>query len=283
MRPRISTVPKFIARGSRSGSSAMAECLAACLALLAAVAPLLITLPASADPVVFIQPFCLEIETGEIRNVHLSVTDTGDPISCFYAVIAFDPAVIDIRDVREGNLYANSPHPTFPIFEQTYPDSFEVGNCVLGSGTFVLGPGALAEIEIEGLMDGMEPLRIGFVDVRDIDRESYPNLVVEDCATTAIVPSPGPAYGARLIAWPNPAILGHAVGISVAGTAPGGPLRVYDIGGRICREMGGPNAGGGPVLRWDGRDAEGHLLSPGLYLLRGGKHGELTTKLLLVR
>jgi len=235
---------------------------------------------AGADPMVYLRPLCLEILAGQTLTVHLSAGDTGDQISCFYAVISYDPARIAILNVTEGNLFTGSPEPTFPGWQFTAPDSFEVFNCVLGSGTFVLPPGDLADIEVQGLVSGPAPMTIGFIDIRNVNRLPYPNITVFNCGMSGVPPGAAAAPAVPEIrVTPNPAP-GRAR-IALLGAVPPGPISIYDVGGRLCRTF--EAAGGGSVLEWDGRDASGRPAAPGLYVLRGGEDGKLRTKLLLVR
>ena len=235
---------------------------------------------AGADPMVYLRPLCLDILAGQTVTVHLSVGATGDQISCFYAVISYDPARIAILNVTEGNLFTGSPEPTFPGWQFTAPDSFEVYNCVLGSGTFVMPPGDLADITVQGLVSGPAPMTIGFIDIRNVARLPYPNITVLNCGMTGVPEEiEAPAVVPELRVTPNPAP-GFAR-IAVLGTVPPGPVAIYDVAGRLCRAL--EAAGSGSVLEWDGRDASGRLAAPGLYVLRGGRDGELRTKLLLVR
>lgn len=235
--------------------------------------------PASADPIVYLRPLCLEIQAGQVLTVHLSVA-TGDQISCFYAVMSYDPARIAILSVTEGNLYTSSPEPTFPGWRFTAPDSFEAYNCVLGAGTFVLGPGDLADIQVQGLVAGPAPMTIGFIDIRNVQRLPYPNVTVFNCGAAGVPTEiEAPPVVPEIRVMPNPAP--SFARITLLGAVPPGSVSIYDVSGRLCRTLAA--AGGGSVLEWDGRDASGRLAAPGLYVLRGGRDGELRTKLLLVR
>ena len=62
-------------------------------------------------------------------------------------------------------------------------------------------------------------------------------------------------------------------------------VRVYDVAGRLARELyQGPLAGGTHHFRWDGRDAAGRQLAAGVYFLRAqGPAFEAAEKLVLVR
>ncbi|OGF13449.1 MAG: hypothetical protein A2W00_00715 [Candidatus Eisenbacteria bacterium RBG_16_71_46] len=76
-------------------------------------------------------------------------------------------------------------------------------------------------------------------------------------------PPIGSAGGPRLVAWPNP----FRSGVELRASEPrAGPLdvRVWDISGRLVRRLSG-NTGS---VRWDGLDAAGRPVPPGLYFVR---------------
>ncbi|MBI2505716.1 MAG: gliding motility-associated C-terminal domain-containing protein, partial [Candidatus Latescibacteria bacterium] len=59
----------------------------------------------------------------------------------------------------------------------------------------------------------------------------------------------------------------------------GGEARVgvYDLSGRLLRELGQPQGREVKVFQWDGRDQEGGLVAPGIYLCHidvGAEAGE---------
>jgi len=67
------------------------------------------------------------------------------------------------------------------------------------------------------------------------------------------------------LAGANPARNGVALAYRLDGKGPA-QLRVYDLAGRLVRSFAVRGSSG--VLRWDGRDAQGALSAPGVYLVR---------------
>ena len=87
------------------------------------------------------------------------------------------------------------------------------------------------------------------------------------------VSAPGVAPGApRLQAWPNPT----ASGVTFRATSPGAAsvrLEVFDVRGRRVHRLHATPCARGCEGHWDGRDAEGHPVPGGLYLVRlTGQH-----------
>jgi len=89
----------------------------------------------------------------------------------------------------------------------------------------------------------------------------------------------GNAFGLRSVG-ENPFRGGVALAYRLEGSGPG-RLRVYDLAGRQEKSYAVTGSG---LLRWDGRDASGHLVPGGFYFFRleQGPHS-VTCKALLVR
>jgi hypothetical protein len=112
--------------------------------------------------------------------------------------------------------------------------------------------------------------------------------------------SVSPAFGAaaRLTVVPNPsrgdgALLRLEIGGGVdaaspgGGEAPGAVFSLFDVSGRLVRTLRPEIAGAASAsARWDGRDARGRTLPPGVYLLRAGdgsRGGSATARVTIVR
>jgi hypothetical protein len=75
-----------------------------------------------------------------------------------------------------------------------------------------------------------------------------------------------------LRAWPNPAA--NEVRLALADpSAVTAAIEIYDAGGRLVRRLAGGANGAG--VQWDGRDAGGTLLAPGLYYARARVGGQI--------
>jgi subtilisin family serine protease len=97
--------------------------------------------------------------------------------------------------------------------------------------------------------------RFGFTVIGPVERAPALGVPPRDAGATA------PA----LIAWPNPFTEGVRFAVPGAHAADA-HVTVSDLAGRIVVRLAGARAGGEVV--WDGRDARGMPVSPGLYLAR---------------
>lgn len=98
------------------------------------------------------------------------------------------------------------------------------------------------------------------------------------------VPRAAPA-GALFWSWPSPARAGEGVTFALRPAAPGiVTVRLYDAGGRRVCALDGAVAAGPVELRWNGRDAAGRAVAPGLYFARAeAAHRSATARIVVVR
>ncbi len=92
-------------------------------------------------------------------------------------------------------------------------------------------------------------------------------FVIRDTSLGIQEPSPVPRpRTTRLGVWPNP----FCGSLTIAGGGQNGlPLSIYDIHGRLVAELASAQSGGGRLIAvWDGRDATGRKLPPGVYCIR---------------
>ena len=81
-------------------------------------------------------------------------------------------------------------------------------------------------------------------------------------------PSPAARSGLSLAAWPNPVRGAMALSWSLP-AAGAARLALYDVSGRRVALLHEGAAGSGAhVTRWNGRDADGRVSPPGIYLAR---------------
>jgi hypothetical protein len=102
-------------------------------------------------------------------------------------------------------------------------------------------------------------------------------------ATTGIDVAAGVA-GASLLLSPSPNPFARSTDIHYTLPQAGRVrLAAYDVAGRQVAVLSdGAQEGGRHALRWDGRDADGHALPAGVYLLRLETAGRVTSQKLVI-
>jgi hypothetical protein len=248
--------------------------------------------PVAADPTVSIAPPSLLIDPGEGATLQVRVDDSGDPISCFIVQIHFDPAVFAVTDVHEGALYDQSGLPTYPDWQLVAPDTLQMANCVLGSGTFVLGPGELVAFDIEGVAPGESPVELAFAQVRDVDRIPYGMTQTEDGEVVVWDPTgigdPSRSAGVarcRLSVTPNPIMGWASIAIERADRTFGSTesqvlVDVYDVSGRRCATV--PLVPGDARAVWDARAGNGQRLPAGIYFMSVRDDPQTAVRVLII-
>lgn len=95
------------------------------------------------------------------------------------------------------------------------------------------------------------------------------SLLVLTPAELVDAPAPGVASSLEMSTpWPNPAAGEMTLRFSLP-TAGEARMSVHDLAGReVARLAQGAHAAGAHRVRWDGRDASGRMLAPGVYLAR---------------
>ena len=88
---------------------------------------------------------------------------------------------------------------------------------------------------------------------------------------TTSVASAGPR--ARLRCEPNP--FRDAISFRVDAVAAPARLTIYDMSGRLVRDLTPQGAAGGGSIRWDGRDAAGRRVASGVYVVRFASGGQV--------
>jgi hypothetical protein len=99
------------------------------------------------------------------------------------------------------------------------------------------------------------------------------------------VEGPGPAGGAGVTAWNSPNPFSGTTRIVFSAPPAGGDVRVeiYDIRGRLVRSLGIEGALGAEAYAvWDGKDASGRPVSPGVYFYGLGRGTSVFKKMVMV-
>lgn len=85
-----------------------------------------------------------------------------------------------------------------------------------------------------------------------------------------VAPPPEPLPALEVRVYPNPALLtGAGLFLRLAGNAATYAGTIHDVGGRLLRRFAAADGG----IVWDGRDASGDLVRPGIYFVRVASGG----------
>lgn len=273
-------------RGGARAIPARITTLALTAALVAALAA-----PARAQSVdVAVEPAVKTVAPGDTVYVELDVTRAGLPFDGFDAVIAYDPAALAFLPtspltLQEGAYMKGACGSTFHHFTAA-GDSLAISEVLLCGGATLTGPGQLYTLRFRALTTP-QPTWIRVRSVQFYDAGVYVNPDSAHDAVVAIgvtLATPPARVAPALRARPNPARGATAIEVS---TAVGGEqqLDVLDPAGRLVRRLErGAFAPGTRRVEWNGADARGVPVGPGIYLVRLGAGGAVThTRIAVLR
>jgi hypothetical protein len=235
----------------------------------------LLPLPAHADGVtVALLPDSGYVSPGSEFTLELWLTEPGDSINAYEAVIEYDPAVLTFLQtsplsLQEGAYMKTPCGNTYPNFTSA-GGSLTIVQSLLCNLLSLPGPGQLYKLRFRASttpqwtwvrIQSLQFYKGGF----------YVNPAHPSDAAVAIgvpvgVHGPGPApMETRVKVAPNPC---RAAAMIVVETAAEGEQHVVvcDVLGRAVRHLDqGRIAPGTRRISWDGRDDAGVRLAPGIY------------------
>jgi len=134
-----------------------------------------------------------------------------------------------------------------------------VDAAVLGAGRGIAGDGTLATVRFRALAGGDPKVAMAKVDARDVANHHV---------ALGSVASATPVATALAAPAPNPFARSTTLSFSLTKDGPA-ELAIYSVDGRkVASLAGGPHAAGVYRPTWDGRDASGQSVRPGLYFVR---------------
>jgi hypothetical protein len=208
-----------------------------------------------------------------------------DSLRGFQVYLDYDNTALEFDSAMVGDLLGGEspPHPLWWYVHEESPTRVRIEGVILGPGLFVNGPGELVKLEFAALIDsGETPIVFHEWHLWDVDAQEFLPVHADDGLVIIMTwaqgtgdeaPRSSGAAASRLLP------LGGNPGPTAAfrwegAPALGGKAAVYDISGRIVREVAPRWTGdGGFELLWDGRDAAGMLAPCGVYWLRAGTTG----------
>jgi hypothetical protein len=217
-----------------------------------------------------------------------TATPLPDPIGVFVEDIAFDTADKQIYAVRTITCCQGGAGQLTRIDRDTGIGTY-VGNTVSSRG---LGYDPLTGMLVgrdygPGLyhIDPATAAADSFASVAGSSLGGWEGVaVVTAPAGVTAVPSSAPLVPWALSVHPNPTLGQAAVSFALPERAQV-EIAVYDLAGRlVSRLVSEPMDAGPHSLGWDGRDAQGHKVADGMYLLRARAGGRTAGgKIMVVR
>ncbi len=246
-----------------------------------------------AAPVVSIEPAVTIVDPNDLFELAVRIDAGVDTISNFQVIFDYDVSVIEFQEAIEGSLYTLSGNQTWFYFSESPPGTVEVFDVIFPAMSFVLPPGELTRLRFRAVADGVTEIRIFSIDVQDILRNSLTDVSTRNGTVCVGDASTGVGRGERDgrrweigYPFPNPSRNETRVRLIPPPAGHRSPIRVgmYDVAGRLVRELLPVPALSPGELIWDGRDGRGAPVAAGVYFFRLDTEIEsVTRKVILVR
>jgi len=250
------------------------------LALLTLAMSLLLGAPAAAQGIhVGIVPDGMTVAPGAAFDLEIQVLQAGSQFNGFDATIDYDPAALTFQQaspvgLQQGCLMTGACSAacgnTFHRFTAA-ADSQSITDILLCNQVLLTGPGQIYKLHFIA-SNTPQVTHVTFRSATFYNAGLYVNPVVTFDAAIGIgvtldVGDREGVHGLQLSAQPNPA---HgSVVFAVGADTPGlQTLEVHDVAGRlVLRLESGWRTSGTRRLTWNGTDAGGSRVAPGVYLV----------------
>gem|GEM_PF-6650948 len=211
------------------------------------------------------------LSPGEEFEVKLVVKSGATLVKGMDMTIEFDPAVLEVVGVVEGNLFTSQETPVF-FRSMDEEGRVEVVAAVLGTGVTLDEPGELALLTFRCVDGGETELRFSGVDLRGSDNSRL------ECAAQGIrVRTIGrmlPRAYALHQNYPNPFARETDIRYQIPQTARVS-VKIYDTAGKLVRTLVDEVAESGYyVVHWDRRNENEVSAPAGVYFYRLTARGE---------
>jgi hypothetical protein len=229
--------------------------------------------PAGADGVaVALTPGTIQVEPGAEFDLDVTVPWAGASFNGFEMIVGWDPDALTPVARAEGTLMTAACATRFHYL-RSGADADTIADALLCAGVSVTGPGQIYRLRFRASLTPQLTAVLFRSGPQFYDAGLYVPLAQTGQAAVGIGMTPlaaePPAAPARLqlrIA-PNPARGGTVFAV---GSDRAGPwrLRVTDTRGRLVRRLDAPaDTPGVRSVPWDGCDAGGRPVPPGIYLV----------------
>jgi len=253
--------------------------------LLALLTILLGAAPAHAGVSAALTPANQTVAPGSDFDLFLDVTEAGSPFNGYDVVVSYDPAVLTFlplspTTLQQGCLMTGacsaSCGNTFHVFSAA-GDSLKVNNVLLCNQTALTGPGNLYRLRFHA-SDTPQATQVSIRHLRFVNAGLFVNPVTTaDCVVgigvaVGVADVPSASGGVRVE--PNPA-RGRVAFVADAAGGEITQVEVLDLLGRRVRQLSGAAATATGAWQWDGTNASGARVPPGVYLARVHRSGRV--------
>ena len=231
-------------------------------------------------PVLSIWPESLVVccNPGDRASFDIILEDAYD-LGAFQAALIYDPSVIHIEEIQLGDLLAGTGRAVYPLgpkVDNTSGDA-RFGAWSLGEDEGAAGGGTLATVTVS-IKTCEAATAVTLSGVKLTDSAGWPATLGETSgavvqthcggAGLADPETPLPTAYALYPARPNPAGASTIIGFAIPASAGSVPVEVviYSVEGRVVKRLESASYPPGyHHIEWDGRDAKGAQVSPGVY------------------
>ena len=231
--------------------------------------------PALGVPTLSIEPESTSVETDEFFELQVMVNADVDTFSNFQIIFQFDPAIIELDTVFEGDLYVQAGIQNIFTVEEESLGTWEVFEVIFPFSSFLMAPGEVSRLRFHSLADGTTGIDFLSASVMDIDRVEILPLDVVD-GFVQVGAEVGVEDGEGLAPqWlmsppsPNPSRGDTRVRLVRPPSTPDGAfdLSVYDTRGRVVKRLTDQSDSMVSDFVWDGRNGFGAEVPSGVYFM----------------
>jgi flagellar hook capping protein FlgD len=226
---------------------------------------------------VALTPAAQLVDPGSVFEISITIPDSGLAFNGFDAVIGYDPAALTFlplspTSLQQGELMTGACATTFHLFEAG-AGTDTITDVLLCNGVSVTGPGRIYRLRFKAsntpqvteihFLPGLQFYNDGLyvTPVTSADAQIGIGMGLVDVGAT-----PGRRLELRIAPNPSP---GGGTSFTIESDRAGVQrLAAFDLRGRLVRHFDDTTTTAGVrLVHWDGRDDNGHLLPPGVYLV----------------
>lgn len=159
------------------------------------------TRPATASPIIRIQPSSSTVTTGSFFDVFVEISPVTD-LFAYQFDITFDPAIVSAVSISEGPFLATGGSTFFipGSIDNTAGTITFTANSLLGALSGVTGNGTLADVQFSALSEGTSVIALSNVQLLDSTLNDISVTTADGTVGVSRVPVPEPGTFSILLA-----------------------------------------------------------------------------------